>query len=137
MLVLGAEYRFWFGRLVRQPVRVLLGPVEKLRIRRFVSGPLVLSPFLSLICLSSCVSRPPITDYTLARSAYEAAKESGAARLAPSVWYKADQAYRRGQKFFSEQSYGAARDAFEEARFLCEKAENTARLTSPDGGGLQ
>ena len=87
--------------------------------------------------LVSCVSNAPVSDYSIARAAYEAAKESGAPRLAPSIWYKADQAYKKAQKLFNERDYGRARDAFEESRFLSEKAENTARTLSPDGGGLQ
>ncbi len=92
--------------------------------------------FLSLACLSSCISNIPVSDYSVARSAWESAKEAGAARLAPSVWYRADQAYKRGQKLFSERDYSGARDSFEEARFYSEKAENTARLTSPEGGAM-
>ena len=90
--------------------------------------------FVTVAGLSSCVSNIPVSDYAVARSAWENAKEAGAARLAPSVWYRADQAYKKGQKLFTERDYSGARDAFEEARFYSEKAENTARLTSPDGG---
>ncbi len=90
--------------------------------------------FVLLAGLSSCISNIPVSDYSVARAAWENAKEAGAARLAPGVWYRADQAYKKGQKLFSERDYSGARDAFEEARFYSEKAENTARLQSPDGG---
>jgi hypothetical protein len=86
---------------------------------------------------ASCVSNPPISDYSIARAAYDSAKESGAPRLAPAQWFKADQSYKKAQKLFKDRDYSGAREAFEESRFLSEKAENTARITSPDGGGLQ
>jgi hypothetical protein len=91
---------------------------------------------MSMVALSSCISNIPVSDYAMARTAWESAKESGAARLAPSVWYRADQAYKKGQKLFTERDYSGARDSFEEARFYSEKAENTARLTSPEGGAM-
>ncbi len=91
----------------------------------------------SVFLFVSCVSNPPISDYSIARAAHDAARDSGAPRLAPSLWFKADQAYKKAQKLFKERDYAGAREAFEESRFLSEKAENTARVTSPDGGGLQ
>lgn len=91
----------------------------------------------TFLTFSSCVSNPPVSDYSIARAAYDAAKEAGAPRLAPAQWFKADQAYKKAQKLFKDRDYSGAREAFEESRFLSEKAENTARTTSPDGGGLQ
>ncbi len=90
--------------------------------------------FLLLAGLSSCISNIPVADYAVARSAWENAKSAGAAKLAPSIWSRADLAYRKGQKLFSERDYSGAKDAFEEARFYSEKAENTARVASPEGG---
>lgn len=101
-----------------------------------VASVFLLSCFVPII-LSSCVSNIPVSDYAVARSAWENAKEAGAARLAPSFWNRADHAYKKGQKLFSERDYSGARDAFEEARFYAEKAENTARVASPDGAPVQ
>ncbi len=92
------------------------------------------SGFLCLMAASSCVSNIPVSDYAVARSAWENAKEAGSARLAPSLWHRADLAYKKGQKLFNERDYSGAKDAFEESRFYSEKAENTARIASPDGG---
>jgi hypothetical protein len=42
----------------------------------------------------------PVDEYTIARAAMEGARESEAPRYAPAFWYKAEQAYREGEKFF-------------------------------------
>lgn len=87
--------------------------------------------------LNSCVSNIPVQEYSIARAAYEAAKESGAQRLSPTYWFKAESTYKLGQRLFADREYVDARNAFEESRFLFEKAENASRIASPDGGGLQ
>ena len=76
---------------------------------------------------SGCVSFP-IEDYNLARAAMDAAREKDAARFAPGWWYKAEEAYKQAVRLYRERSFGPARDYFIQARFLAEKAENTARL---------
>jgi hypothetical protein len=93
-----------------------------------------------LICicisgLSACVTSVPLEEYTLARSAYEAAREAESARYAPGLWYKADEAYKKGQKFYQERDYQAATEMFNQAKTLSERAENAARIARMQTGG--
>lgn len=99
---------------------------------REARGPfgLALLCFSAMACLvvSGCVTSFPIEEYALARAAVEAAKDSDAPRYAPNLWYKAEEAYQQGQREYKERSYSKARDAFIEAKYHAERAENAARL---------
>jgi Domain of unknown function (DUF4398) len=86
--------------------------------------------------LSGCVtsSQVPLEEYTLARAAYEAAKDADALRYAPALWYNAEENYREAQRAFKERNYGRAESLFEDARIAAEKAENAARIARHQAG---
>ena len=88
-------------------------------------------------CLTtSCVTNIPVDQYVLARAAYDAARDADSARYAPGLWYKAEEAYKRGQRQFKERDYSAATETFDEARYIAERAENAARLARDQAGGV-
>lgn len=99
---------------------------------------LLLSAFsLALVfTTSACVTaeQVPLEDYTLARAAYEAAKDADALRYAPSLWYTAEENYREAQRAFKERRYNKADQLFEAAREAAEKAENAARIARHQAG---
>jgi len=84
--------------------------------------------------LVGCVTYIPVEEYTLARSAHEAARDADALRYAPSLWYNAEQAYRDGQKSFKDRDFTGAKTAFEQAKDWAEKAENAARIARAGSG---
>lgn len=97
----------------------------------------MLSGFLAVaLSTSACVTsaQVPLEEYTLARAAYEAAKDADAIRYAPSLWYTAEENYREAQRAFKERRYGRAGDLFEDAREAAEKAENAARIARHQAG---
>jgi len=99
---------------------------------RIVKGSLL----AGLLFLSGCVTSVPVEDYTLARAAYESAKEAEALRYAPAFWYNAEQSYREGQRAYKERRYSDAEKNFKEARAAAEKAENAARIARHNAGDL-
>lgn len=98
-------------------------------LRSFLAAALVLTA-------SACVTSFPVEDYTLARAAYESAKDAEALRYAPALWYNAEQAYREGQRAYKERRYGDAESSFKEAKVAAEKAENAARIARHQSGDL-
>lgn len=84
--------------------------------------------------VTGCVHRIPVDEYTMARAAYEAAKDADSARFAPSLWFNAEQAYREGQKAFRDRRYEEAKNAFTKAQELSEQAENSAKLSRNQSG---
>lgn len=87
------------------------------------------SLFLIVSGVTGCVaSAPPYEEYTLARSAIRAAQDVDSPRFATSLWHKAEENFRNGQKAYKEAEYGSARDSFKEALQFAEKAENSTRL---------
>lgn len=76
----------------------------------------------------------PVDEWTIARSAYDAAKEADAARYVPSIWFNAEQSYREAQKAYRDRHYLKAKELFIEARQICEQAENAARLARQQSG---
>lgn len=94
--------------------------------------------FALLLCLTcglfGCVTYIPVEEYTIARSAYEAARDAEAPRYAQALWFNAEQAYREGQKAFRERHYGEARARFVDTRAYAEQAENAARLSRHQSG---
>lgn len=88
----------------------------------------------SSLFLSGCVTFIPVEEYTLARAAYESAKDADALKYAPALWYKAESAYKEGQRFYADRRYDNASRSFIQAKFLAEKAENAARLARYQSG---
>ncbi len=92
--------------------------------------------FLSMMAaLSSCVTvEIPLEEYTVARSARDAAIAAEAAKYAPQLFYRADKAYKRGEALFKERYYSDAQNEFIEAQKLAEKAETAARIKQFQSG---
>lgn len=87
------------------------------------------------LLLSSCVTSPaPMEDYTLARTAIEAAKAVEASRYSPGNWHQAEESYRRAQVLFEEREFEDAKQEFARARIAAERAENSARLIRQKNG---
>lgn len=84
--------------------------------------------------LWGCVAPLPIEEYTIARAAVSAAKESGAERLAPGLWHKADENYRKAVQSLEDKDNEAAKLNFLRAIENAEKAENFARLKKFESG---
>lgn len=129
------------------------GQYELSQSKRGGSNPKRSTPFLGLMCGRSvrlklsrtlilvfflfsvgCTTKPPIIEFTIARSAVESAKNVSAARYAPALWHKAEQSYRKGEEFFREEQYKKAAEAFLKARLFAERAENIARLEKLKNG---
>ena len=89
-----------------------------------------------LLALTACVTKIPVDEYTMARAAYDAAKDADAARYAPALWFNAESAYREAQKSYRERRYDIAEKLFVEAKELAEKAENAARLARYQSGEI-
>lgn len=86
--------------------------------------------FLVPVCiLVACASKPPIEDYTLARSAIKAAENVQASRYSAGNWHKAQSAYQRGVRYFNKDNFDDAKKYFIKARLYAERAENRARLS--------
>lgn len=95
-------------------------------------GSLIAVPFFLLS--AGCVTSLPVDEWSLARSAYESAKDADSARYVPSIWFNAEQTYREAQKAYRERRYPVAKSLFEKAKTLCEQAENAARLARQQSG---
>lgn len=93
-------------------------------------------PVLTFCLLTSCVGSPPIEEYNLARAAHDAAIEAESSRYAQGLWYKADEAYNDAIKLYKDRQHDEAREEFNHARELLEKAENAARISRVQSGGV-
>lgn len=92
-------------------------------------------PFLGSILLSGCITFPPPQDeYTLARSAIDAARAVESSRYSPGYWSQAEESYRRARAFYNDREYELAQKEFVRARVAAEKAENSARLIRTKNG---
>ena len=89
------------------------------------------------IVLSGCPTAQPVDDYTLARTAIQAAKDVDSARYAPSYWHRAEDAYRKGEVHFKDQDYEEAQAEFIQAREYAERAENVARVQKYKSGEVE
>jgi hypothetical protein len=90
---------------------------------------------LLLLLIVSCSSVTlPIQEYTLARSALEAAEQSDAERLTPLLFQQAQQLYKQAESHYKEREYEEARVLFIKSRKASEKAENTARIKKSKTG---
>lgn len=91
--------------------------------------------FFLLFILNSCqTTREPVEEWSLARSAMEAAKAVQAAKYSPGFWHQAEDAYRKARVLMKEESYSEAREEFTIARKAAEKAENSARIKRQQSG---
>lgn len=97
-----------------------------------LTGLIILIP----LGLVSCASPPPIEEYTLARTAMQAAKIAESGRYASGYWYKAEEYYRKGQKAYQISDFAPARTYFVQAREYAERAENVTRLKKFQSGEL-
>ena len=88
----------------------------------------------AVLLASGCVTYIPVDEWTMARSAYESAREADAARFVPAIWFKAEQSYRDGQRAYKDRKYEEAKQLFNQARAYCEQAENAARLARHQSG---
>ena len=88
-----------------------------------------------LICLSlvACVGKPPLSEFSLARSAVRAARDADAARFAPGYWHKAMNTYRQAQRYYKNKENELAKQYFDRARIYAERAENAAQLARATG----
>lgn len=91
--------------------------------------------FIGLSILTSCQTVPaPIEEWTLARSALEAAKAVQAAKYSPGFWHQAEDSYRKARILMKEESFEEAKEEFNIARRAAEKAENSARIKRQQSG---
>ena len=81
-----------------------------------------------------CATTPPLDEYTLARTALEAAKEQDSARYAPSYFHQAEEQFREGEAKFKNHDYREAEENFIQARQFAEKAENASRAQKYKSG---
>jgi hypothetical protein len=88
-----------------------------------------LSLFLITVIFTSCVSiPPPEEDFTLARTALEAARQIEAARYSPLFFQQAENHYKKAQSLFDDREYDKAQQEFIQCRRTAEKAETAARI---------
>jgi hypothetical protein len=91
--------------------------------------------FFLPLCFGSCTSVTlPLQEYTLARSALDAAGLSDAERLAPLIYQQAQELFHRAEVLYNEREFEDARLLFIKSRKLSEKAENLARLKKSKTG---
>ncbi len=105
-----------------------------MKIQRSIRRVSILQFALFIFILCSCATVQPLDEYTLARTALEAARERDAARYAPSYWHRAEESYRKGEERFRDEEYEQAEVLFREAKSFAEKAENMARLQKYKSG---
>ena len=87
-----------------------------------------------LFTATSCVGPAPHEDYTMAWTALESARSSGAVKYAPGLWFKSDESFRLGQQAYEDRYYDLARRYFKNSRIYAEKAENSTRLKKFQSG---
>lgn len=78
--------------------------------------------------LTACVSTEPNKEYAIAQSALRSAKKFSADKLFPRTYLKSLFFYKKGTSQYKKQNYEGARNSFEKAIKLAEKAEFKARL---------
>jgi hypothetical protein len=78
---------------------------------------------------TSCVSiPPPDEDYTLARTALEAARQIEAARYSPLFFQQAENHYKKAESLYEDREYDKSQKEFILCRQFAEKAETAARI---------
>lgn len=84
---------------------------------------------LALVSLfSGCAGPAPIEDYSLAKTALEAARSVEAPRFATGLWLQAQDRFEKSIQYYENRQYNRARESFKEARALAERAENLSSL---------
>lgn len=78
--------------------------------------------------MGGCTQKPPLSEYTLAKTALDAAQSAGSPKFAPGLWYKAEENYRSGENAFRKGDYEEAKNYFDLSVDYSEKAENKARF---------
>lgn len=92
---------------------------------------------LLITVFAGCVTRdPPLEEYSLARSAIEAARDVQAARHSPGYWHQAEEAYRKARLLYNDREWDEAASEFNKARAAAEKAENSARFMRQKSGDI-
>lgn len=86
----------------------------------------LISLFL-VIGFTGCAQNPPLQEYTLAKTALDAAQNAGGAKYAPSLWFKAEENYREGESLFKNGHFDQATIRFNQSIDFSEKTENKAR----------
>lgn len=89
---------------------------------------------INLFMIVSCAGPKPAEEYTLARTAMQAARAVGAPSFAPGYWAQAEESYRKGEKAYADNANYDAKDLFESARIFAEKAENSTRIKKFQSG---
>lgn len=85
--------------------------------------------FTGILLLTSCVTTEiPAKEYTIAKSAYDAAVAAEALKYAPQLFYKAEKAYKKAESLYKERYYEEARKEFLLSQKYSEKAETASRL---------
>lgn len=78
----------------------------------------------------------PKLEYTLAKSAIDAARSVQAVRYSPGNWHQSEEFYRQAKILYTEREYEKAYQLFEKARQAAERAENSARLIRQKNGDI-
>ncbi len=90
--------------------------------------------FLVLALFAGCASNPPLEEYTLAKTALDAAQNSGANKYAPGYWFKAEETYRQGEVAFRNGQFEESKELFVQSKNFSEKSENKARFDRAKSG---
>lgn len=90
------------------------------------------SIFLSLSGCATVVL--PIQEYSLAKTALDAAEKNDGERLAPILFQQAQQTYHQAVKYYENRDYEEAKVLFIKARKLAEKSESAARIKKAKTG---
>ena len=79
---------------------------------------------------------PPKLEYTLAKSAIDAARSVQSVRYSPGNWHQAEEFFRQAKILYNEREHKEAQELFEKARLAAERAENSARLIRQKNGDI-
>ncbi len=88
-----------------------------------------ISTLFWMLFLISCAGTPPVKEYSLARTALQAAKKFEANKYNPKLYRKAVYFYRKGSHSFDKRLYGQAKDYFNQCLEMAEKSEDLTRWT--------
>ena len=90
--------------------------------------------FLFVGLIGCQTGNPPILEYTMARTAIQAAQKANAEQLAPGYWTRTQQFYQKGQMHYNKKEYRLSSEAFRQTYLYAEKAENVARIKKMKSG---
>jgi hypothetical protein len=89
---------------------------------------------LCFFWLVGCVGPAPREDYSLAKTALDAARTAQAEKFAPGLMGEAEDLYRQALADYEERHYQDAQTKFVKARQLAEKAENFTAIKKSETG---